>query len=259
MNNFLLCTPELSDSATLTGSTALGDNTVGNLQKRSLSRVWRSSDETASYINIDFGEAVEIDFISIVKHNGTASGSVTIKAGTTDAVSDYNSGSLDLITGTDVGYDSNMFMALITAQTYRHWKIEIDDTGNPDGYFQAGRVYLSKAFQPTINMSYGVMDGFRDNSRVSRTLSGDGVPVIRAPLKALEVSMEFGNKDEMYGTLYDIDRLRGISKDVLFIQDPEETTHFQRKYIYGLMEETTPIVNEYFNLFQKSFKILELP
>ena len=155
MSNILMARP-LSDSATLIGTTALGnDNVISNLQKRELSSIYRTS--LVSEINIDMGAATEIDFIALVGHNGQ--GTVTIKAGTTAAVSDYTSGALDLITGTDYGLDKNMFAAKITAQTYRYWKLEIDDTGNADGYFQAGRMYLSKSFQPIINADYGLKKG----------------------------------------------------------------------------------------------------
>ena len=255
MSNFLLCTPTLSDSATLTGTQAKGDNGVANLQRQSLGRLYRT--DLICEIEIDLGSAQEIDFISLVGHNG--SGSITIKAGTTSAVSDYTSGSLDLITGNDVDYDKNLFSALITAQTYRYWKLEIDDTGNADGYFQAGRLYISKAFQPSFNMSYGLAHGFRDNSRTARTISQDAISVERTKLRTIDFQMDFGSKNEMFSTLYDIDRLRGTSKDVLFITDPEETTHFQREYVYGLIEETSPIINTYYNIFQKSYKIVELP
>lgn len=253
MSNIILATP-LSDNATITGTNPLGENIIGNLQKRELSDVYRTS--LVNEINIDMGVATAIDFISLMGHNGQ--GTVTIKAGTTSAVSDYTSGSLNLITGSSVGYDKNCFAAKITTQTYRYWKLEIDDTGNADGYFQAGRLYLSKAFIPNTNASYGFAEGYLDRSRNQRTISGGLSSVSRTPLRTVQWDLEFGSESEMYGTLRDIDLTRGVSKDVLLIPDIDDTSYFQKRYVYGIMDELTPIVIRFYNVYQKSYKVTEI-
>lgn len=258
MSNIILAVP-LSDQATLTASSALADNTVNRLQDMGLSRIWRTSDLNTADIEIDFGAATEIDFIAIVAHNGTASGSVTIKAGTTSAVSDFTLAGQDLITGTDVGYDKNLFaVRLSSSETYRYWKIEISDASNPDAYFQAGRLYMDKCFSPAINASWGLSEGFKDNSRLQRSMSQALNPVTRTPLRTVDLQIDFGTEDEMYGVVYEIDRLRGISKDILYIKNIEATTHFQRQYVYGVSDDLTPIINEFFGIYQKSYKITEI-
>ena len=251
--NIILATP-LSDMAAISGTTALGNNTIGNIQKRELSDVYRTS--LVNEINIDMGVATAIDFIALIGHNGK--GTVTVKAGTTSAVSDYTSGSLNLITGTDAGYGKNCFAAKITTQTYRYWKLEINDTGNPEGFFQAGRLYLSKAFIPTTNASYGFAEGYIDRSRNQRTISGGLSSVSRTPLRTVQWELDFGSESEMYGTLRDIDLARGISKDVLLIPDMDDTSYFQKRYVYGIMDEINPIVIRFYNVYQKSYKVTEI-
>ncbi len=251
----LLGTPEISDAATITGSQSVGDMTIGNLQKRSLQRLYRTTDLTPQ-INIDLQSAQNITFISLIAHNG--GGTVTVRAGNTAEVSDYASDALNLITGADCGYDSNLFL-LGLDQTYRYWQLDIDDSANTEGYFQAGRLYMGQGFQPTINIDYGMADGFIDNTKVTRTRSGEPVPTRRAPIKVQEFKLGFGSEDEMYGTLYDIDRLRGSAKDVLFVKDANATTHFQRQHIYGLMTELQPIIHRSYSIFEKSYRIEEIP
>lgn len=254
MSNLLMATP-LSDNATITATTPLGDaNIATNLQKRELSVLYRSS--LVCQIDIDMGSATAVDFISLIGHNGQ--GNVTIKAGTTSAVTNYTSGSLPLITGTDCGYDKNLFAKQISTQTYRYWRLEIDDTGNPDGYFQAGRLYLSKSFQPAVNASYGFKEGYNDRSRNQRTISGAQSSVRRPPLRTAEWAFEFVTEAEMYGTLREIDLARGTTKDVLIIPDIADTTYFQKRYVYGSMDELSPIVIVYYGIYQKSFKITEI-
>lgn len=260
MSNFILATPILSDAATITGSEALGDMTIGNLQKRSLKRKYRTDELSSAEINIDLGSEKEINCIALIAHNASASGTVTVRAGDTEAVNDYTSGNLALISGADVGHEKNLFLLFLeTSQTYRYWQLEIADASNPDGFFEAGRIYLANAFQPSTNMDYGEGQGFIDNSRVTRTISGEPIPTIRNPYGYAAFSLSFGSESEMYGALYDIDRLRGTSRDVLYVKNPEATTHLQRQYIYGLMAGLNPIVNATFGLFQKEYRIEEIP
>lgn len=253
MSNIIMATP-LSDTATITGTSALGENPVSNLQKRELTSIFRTS--LVCQIDIDMGSATAIDFISLIGHNGQ--GTVTVKAGTTSAVTNYTSGSLNLITGTDCGYDRNCFATKIATQTYRYWRLDIVDTGNPDGFFQAGRLYLSKVFQPAVNASYGLKEGYLDRSRNIRTIGGGVSSVNRVPLRTCEWSLDFVNQTEMYGTLRDIDLVRGVSKDVLIIPDIEDTTYFQKRYVYGILDELNPIVIAYHGIYQKSYKIMEI-
>jgi len=251
--NVLLATP-LSDDATITGTLAKGGNSLQNMQRRDLFRFYRT--ETTAQINIDLGTAQEIDFISLISHNGQ--GTVTIKAGTDNTVSDYNSGALDLITGTDVGNNKNVFAASITAQTFRYWRLDISDSGNPDGYFQAGRLYLSKAFIPAVNASYGFKEGYVDRSRKRRTVAGSIIPTIRTPLRRAEWQLDFATEADMYGTARDIDFNRGTSQDLLFIPDMDDSTYFQKRYIYGTMDSIEPIVLPAFDIYRKAYKITEI-
>ena len=255
--NILLAKP-LSDNATLTGSTALGDNTVNKLQKMQQFRIFRTG-LSSPYIAIDFGTAIEIDFIALAGHNGTSSGTVTIKAGATDAVSDYTLSNQDFITGPDLGYDKNLFaVKLATAQTYRYWRIEISDAGNPDGFLDLARLYMDKAFVPDINASYGAEIGFIDPTTIKRTISGAGIPLRRKKLRQARFSFDFLKETESFGKLYDFDMDRGVSKDVLYIHDMDDTTHFQRRYVYGIMEELSPITIAFLNVHRKQYTITEI-
>lgn len=259
MSNAILARPDLSDAATITGPSGAGDLTIGNLQKRSLVSAYRTTTLSGN-INIDLGSAKNINFIALVAHNATASGTVTVKAGSTDAVSDYTSGSLSLITGADIGNTRNIFSFQIDpAESHRYWRLEYSDAGNTDGYFQAGRLYLSSAFQPDTNVSFGLQQGFIDDSRVSRTRSGEAVPVIRSPYRVFGLDFNFLNEDEAFNQLFRFDHLRGKSKDVLFIKDPAALNHFQRGYVYGLINELEPISHAAHNIFRKRYEIREIP
>jgi len=255
--NILIAKP-LSDIAILEGSMALGANSIDRLKKMQLFRFWRSTlNET--FISIDFGEATEIDFIGLIGHSGTSAGTITIKAGSTKDVSDYTLSGLDLLNGVDLGYEKNLFaVKLPEEQTYRYWKIEIDDSTNPKGYIDVGRLYMDKCFVPEVNASYGAEIGHHDSSRIKRTISGAGIPLERKKLRRFSFLFDFLSEDEAFDVLFDLDAIRGQSKDVLFIFDIEETKHFQRKYIYGTMEDNKPIDLPFYNIYRKQYTITEI-
>lgn len=256
MQNISLLTPVLSDQAILTATDAVGDMAAVNLQRLSLFRKYRTLSLTPS-ISLDFGTAQEIDTLALIAHNG--SGSLVIKAGSTNAASDFTSSSYDLITGDDFGYGVNLcFVKLPAAQTYRYWKIEITDTSNPNGFFECGRLYLGKVFQPALNADYGFNLGFIDNSKVTRTRSGNAVPLTRRTLKKVGFSLSFGTEAEMYNNLFEIDMLRGQSKDILFILDTD-SANIQKQNVYGLMKDMQPIIHSAFRIYQKQYTIEELP
>lgn len=259
MSNAILATPVFSDLATLTGSESVGDMTISNLNKRSLKRKYRTLELSSVVINVDLGSVRNVNFFALIAHNLTSSATITVQAGSTDAVTDYNTGALSGITGNDAGFEQQSFYKfLMSGQRFRYWRFTISDASNPDNYIQIGRLYLSNAFQPTINIDYGVSWGFEDRSLISETVSGEVVPLVRPKRKMCDWSLSFGSESEMFGTLFDIDRLRGMSKDVIFIEDPEATTYAQHKFIYGLMSELNQIINGAFQLYQKQYKIKEL-
>lgn len=257
MENVILASPVLSDVATVTGSQSVGDMSLENLKAMNLFRKYRTEDLTAQ-INFDLGSAQEIDFAAIVCHNGTSDATVTISAGSTSAVSDYTSGALDLLTGTDVGYSRNSFASKFDAQTYRYWRFDFSDAGNPDSFLEIGRLYLSKSFQPSKNAIYGMSEGYKDYSKASRTVSGALSSVSRTPLKTAKWELDFATSTEMYGAAREIDRTRGNSKDVVFVPDLDDLTNFQTRFVYGRMAGLEPIISAAFSIYRKSYEIEEI-
>lgn len=255
MSNMILVSPEFVDSATISGSSSLGNMQISNLKVMSLAEKWRTSSDTPEIL-IDLGEERSCDFVSLIAHN--SSGTATISAGNTILADDFVETDVDMISGEDIGYSLNAMAHTFDAQTYRYWKITIDNSENEDGYFEAGRVYVGKKFKPSTNIDYGLQEGLTDGSRIARSRAGAVSPVARDPYKISGFTLSFGTKDEMFGTLYEIDRNRGKSKDVIFIPDMDETTHFQRRFMYGLFEEMNPIINTTFNIYQKEYRIKEL-
>lgn len=277
MENMVLATPLLSDAATLSGSTSPAGLPVTNLQLMSISNVWRALDPENAYVVIDLGSAKEINLVALLGHNGSSRGTARVRAAATEAdlTADpaYDSGLLPVrshqsgydaawaLTVDDEEYgalDTNNFLLWLGAdtETFRFWRIDIDDT--EIDYFDAGRLYVSKAWQPVTNMDYGLAEGFIDPSRDARTAGGKLAPVERPKYRWTEFRLSFATAAEMYDYAFEIDRKRGRTRDILFINDPDTADRLQKRTIYGTMKTLQPIINSQFSLFEKTYRIEEI-
>ena len=107
-------------------------------------------------------------------------------------------------------------------------------------------------------MAYGPKEGFVDNSKIRRTISGDIDPLERNVLRTAEWKLDFATSSEMYGTARKIDYNQGVSKDVLFIPDLDDTDYIQERYIYGTMDSLPPITLPFYGQYSKSYNITEI-
>lgn len=276
MANMILATPVYSDAATLSASNSPAGLSVGNLQKSSIGEVWRALDASAAYVVADLGASKPINLVALLGHTGSSRSFGRIRAASTEAAlitaPAYDSGNIPLrshqsgydaawaagITDEQYGaLETNHFLEWIqTSQNYRFWRIDIVDP--LASYIDVGRLYISDAWQPITNMNYGMGEGFIDPSKVARTAGGRLSATERKKYRFTEFGLSFSNQNEMYDHAFEIDRLRGTTRDVLYIQDPEATNHLQRRSIYGVMKGMQPIINSNFSIFEKSYRIEEI-
>lgn len=275
MANIILATPILSDAASLTASSAPASLPVENLQRMSVGQVWRNLNPSGCYIVADLGSDKAVNFVGLIAHNASSRGFVRVRAasvlGDIESSPDYDSGNLPMRShqsGYDASWasgvsdeeygalDLNSFLLSISEQSLRYWRFDITD--EEISYLDIGRLYISKAWTPSTNIDYGVRDGFIDPSLVERTYGGRNAVVDRPKYRYSEFHLAFGTKEEMYDEAFEIDRLRGQSKDVLFINDIEDKDRLQKRTIYGLLKESQPIENTQFSIFEKSYRIEEI-
>ena len=256
MANMLLATPILSDAAVLSASTFPAGLPVGNLQRSPIGEVCRLLDPENAFIQIDMGAAHPIRLIALLGHNGSSRGHARIRAAAQlenlETTPDYDSGEIP-IRSHQQDFDSDSQIGALpknhcihvpgVIQAYQFWRIDITDTEVP--YLDIGRLYLADPFQPETNMDYGIQDGFIDPSSTARAYSGKLISNERPMYRAVDLKLSFGTESEMYGQLFEIDRLRGTTRDVLLISDPDNLSMIQKRTIYGVMKNLSQVVNSY--------------
>jgi hypothetical protein len=114
-----------------------------------------------------------------------------------------------------------------------HWKVDLDDTGNPDGYVQAGRFFMGRGWQPSINYHPNRNRlTFADASKAVQALSGaKSRRALRNPRVFNFGFDEHGLADaELFDEAYRFMRESGFAGQVFVVPNPADTgTRLQRR------------------------------
>ena len=76
--------------------------------------------------------------------------------------------------------------------------------------------------------------------------------------RELMCSLNWLTEAEMYDNFGEIQRLRGSSKDVFVMRDPNATAQLLRQSIYGLMSQLAPITHAQAQVFRSRLLVEEM-
>lgn len=141
------CYQNKADSATVSASSQVASLPAANVQHFWKSKPWRATGCTSEWLKLNLGSAQSILAVILTGHNLTSGATVHFQANATDV---WTSPSVDATvpwSARDLVYLWN------AAQSYQWWRITIADASNPDGFVQAGRVYIGPAPSPDRNFT----------------------------------------------------------------------------------------------------------
>jgi hypothetical protein len=257
---------------------------LSNLQNSELGRVTRSvsSDPAATQFKMDIGINRPSRAISLLNHNFSFSSQYRLRGTNRE---DFSQISVDTgwrpvwptvypmeqrawesdnfwfgtYTKDDVeGYPWHLIILLSATKWLRYWWVEIDDVSNVNGYVQLGRVFIGDAWQPQNGVAFGCELGWEDPTPITETLSGAEYPDARSPYRVAQLTTHFMDTDEAYGKAFEIKRKSGSYKEVLFIQDANDTLHQIRRRFIGRLRSLPPNQNPYPELHTTSWEIKEI-
>lgn len=284
MSNAIIAYGNLVDSATLSGGAWLATLPLTNLQDRRLGKVARSESVAPAdtQFDMDFGETRLLRVVALVNHNFGLTAQYRIRL---SSVSDFSSttadsgwvdvwpevypfgvepwGSARLWTGRpsaeDVaGYTAPLVYILPRSINAQYIRVEIDDEDNEAGYVQFGRVFAADGWQPEYNMAVGATIGFMSRTEVQAALSGAEYFNARTSPRVVKFELPALSQDEGMAQAYEIQRGVGVSGEVMFIWDPDDTVHALRRQFLGRLVELSPIENPGFDRWRSPFAIQEL-
>jgi hypothetical protein len=110
-------------------------------QDTRLTRYARTVDDDDQTFIIDLGAARAVDYCAILGHNFTSGATIKIQGNASDV---WTAPSVDI---TLTYTANNIYYAFSSTQTYRYWRLTVDDASNPDTYLQISKLWLSSYLQ----------------------------------------------------------------------------------------------------------------
>lgn len=284
MANALLAYRNRVDDATLTGGSWAATLPLTNLQDRLLSKVSRttSTSTSATQFVTSLAKGYTISVVALCRHNLSSTALWRVRAysdaGLTSVVYDSDTvevweatlDSLQLEWPEDnfwsgrpgaedlVGYYWNAIHVLPAAVYARYWKVEITDTANPSGFVEVGRLFLSEAWMPVLNMSYGASIGYNNRTEIEEAWDGTEYFDRRPAYRTAQFQLDNMGTSEAMNRAFDMQRLAGVDKEVLFMWDQADVQHLIRRSLLGRVRELSPIEQPYFEAHKTSYVIKEL-
>lgn len=139
------------------------------------------------------------------------------------------------------GYIHTWTHILPKAMLARTIRVELSDPLNSAGYVQAGRLFVGSVWQPKLNMIYGAGIGWETDTSVQKARSGAEYFDERAPYRVQRFTLDAMSEDEAFSRAFELQRRAGISREILFIHDPDDTVHALRRRFLGRLRQLSLI------------------
>ncbi|MBI2313589.1 MAG: hypothetical protein HYU77_13900 [Betaproteobacteria bacterium] len=286
MANMILAFPNRGDEATLSGGSWQSALPLVNFQDRLLSKKARSVDLALASTKFDCAltKSRPVRLLALVAHNLSIDAQYRVRgADVSDfSVLLYDSGWLDvwpaiyptesldweednwwegkLLAEDRAGYTSALIHLLPAATRARYWRVEFDDLvpANPDGYVEAGRLFLAGQWQPAVNHSWGASLGYEDPTEIESSLGGQEYFDARTKFRVYRCTLRFLDHDEGHARALEAPRRLGISGEAFVVPDPNDTTHMIRRAFLCRLRQLSALEYPYFDNTTMGFELKEI-
>ena len=251
------------DDATLTVSSAIASAQPENLQNPHTTRRWQGTLGENEYILIVFNSTVLVDTVGVFKMAGLTGSSELTDLDATVATrirvcsSDVTGNSGDIFdSGNVTGQISYASLVKLLPAANLTKAIKIDIMAPGFSSIGAGRLVVGARNTFSRNFTYGWSFGFNDLSRMNKSIGGQTFVELDDRYRVLSTTFNCVSSTDRLSFVQEIDRLNGISTDVLFITD-ENSTNLGRDCVWGLIKDMSPPTQPYFDHFSKSYNVEE--
>jgi hypothetical protein len=175
---------------------------------RNRDTAWRSKVlASPEWIRRDLGSARQVTAVAIADHNISSGATIALAGNSADswAAPAY---SLALAWAADT-------IVAFLDQTYRYWRLEIDDPTNPDGYIEVGDWFLGSYFEPDSNYDRGWSQNRVATETIVRTDAGARTHLVQAVAEDFELRYRTMSPADRTGfraleaAMHDVENLRG--------------------------------------------------
>lgn len=234
---FIVIPHELGDITTGNAAPGRSANHLGEFLD--IGMVWESNGNSNLWVKGDFGAAHLIDYVAMLSANASASTTIRVRLGDTQAQVDgsapYDSGHLPFVSpprnNEDALYHSHL--PLSSAQNRRWWRIDI---GGHSGSFSAAKLIMGHRIQAERFYNYNSERGISDLGGIE--VSRWGVPSVTDGLtfRTLAFTLSWISEQAYENEIESLIKKLGKRKTALICFDPEPTIWRQARTYFGWMQ-----------------------
>lgn len=152
-------------------------------------------------------------------------------------------------------FQRNIVHRLTNAQ-YAQWgELSVIDTGNADGYLQAGRLFVGQCMQPR----YGLQAGKASLALTSRTVvqrARDGTPYFQQERPDFSIPFSLDALDDNEAMrLLDLQAAVDVHGEVYVAWDTNQLAYAFRRQVFGRLQRLNPIEHPSFALRSAAFQV----
>lgn len=284
MENLILAFPNRIDECTLSSGSWSSTLPLANIQDRIIRRVARTTNANLTSTKFDAALTKNrpVKLIALVNHNLTIIAKYRVRISTVAdfATTVHDTGWLEVWPsvwpfgyvewGSDnwwkgtlsseerQGYISNLIVYLPYNINGRYIRIELDDTTNAAGYIEIGRVVIAPGWEPQTNYNFGATLQYEDVTEVEASLSQVEYFNQKIKRRTTKLELEWLTPDEAYTYIFEMQRQLGISGEVFFIPDLDDSRNLIRRAYLGRMKQLSPIEYPRYSFYKHGFEIKEV-
>ncbi len=200
--------------------------------------------DSPNTIRRDLGAARQVTACVIADHNLTSGASITLKGHTADAwgAPDY---------ALAIPWASEIIVAYLD-QTYRYWRLEITDAGNPDGCIEIGEWFLGTYWEPSTNYSRDWAQDGKLTETLVRTDAGARRHLVqsraddfrlRYELQPAQSAADLAGFLALEAAVHDVPNLRG--RPFWFHRDSDLADGIHLVTLQGGIRRRSPFLHQY--------------
>lgn len=145
-------------------------------------------------------------------------------------------------TAREIGRTTTQLIYLLPRnRSLRYWRIRIEDTQNPDGYVELGKVIIGPRFDFPFNFAVGGSFSILDESKVVQSLGGTRYFDKRSKRRRMAFNFAYLDGPEQFSRLFDILADLGTTEEFMLIENPDDARNIQRTSFCAHLVQPTPL------------------
>lgn len=157
-----------------------------------------------------------------------------------------------------VGYPGLVMCVLDEPVFGRYVRFEFQDEQNVDGYIELGRLFISQAWSPKNNATYGAGIGWEFDTTMDRAIDGTAYFDRKTGRRVQTLGLDWLSRDEAFGNVFEFQRAAGIDQEMLFVWDRDDPVNLIRRSFLGRMRKINPMLLPFLDTYTNAFEIEEI-